>query len=120
MEVAHEAEDRRCDSTSSSMALAAEVIHLIITNLSAQVEDDLHTLVACSLVSRGCLNSSRTILFREICLSSRLQPFSLRERSHKKEDTHETFQSIIFASFGLASFIKRLSLRFTVTYAKLG
>jgi hypothetical protein len=86
--------------------LAAELTHLIITNLSA--DEDLHTLTACSLVSRACLYSSRSVLFGEICLSDELQPFCLRVRSRTKEDVYEAFRSLLSTSPELALFIKRL------------
>jgi hypothetical protein len=88
------------------MGLAAELIYLIITNLSAN--DDFHTLTACNLVSRACVYASRSVLFREICLSDEIHPFKLRARSRPKEDTYETFRSLLYTSPELAPFIKRL------------
>jgi hypothetical protein len=88
--------------------LAAELTHLIITNLSA--DEDLHTLTACSLVSRACLYSSRSVLFGEICLSDELRPFCPRARSRTKDDVHEAFRSLLSTSPELALFIKKLFL----------
>jgi hypothetical protein len=96
------------DSSQKSVSLSAELIHLIVDNLTPNDDLDLCTLLACSLVSRVSLYSSRSILFKDICLSSQLQPFCLMKRSHPKENAFESFLSILSQSPQLAPFIKRL------------
>jgi hypothetical protein len=70
------------ESAQESVGLAAELIHVIVVKLTPNDDLDLRTLIACSLrvVSRACLYSSRSILFKEVYLSQQLQPFCLRER----------------------------------------
>jgi hypothetical protein len=77
------------------MIFPQELIHEVIKNFTPSIEEELDTLTACSLVSRSFLSESRAILFREVCVSSELQPYAYRVRRERKESVVATFCKLI-------------------------